>query len=50
MIGSHPVADGRMVEAFLASSAGTSDSAFETDVTAARERLRDEMRSTWPDA
>ncbi|MBD3141373.1 type II toxin-antitoxin system Phd/YefM family antitoxin [Microbispora bryophytorum] len=50
VIGPAPVAPGRMVKAFLARSAGTLDAEFEADVTAARESVRDEMRTTWPDA
>lgn len=50
VIGPAPTAPGRMVKAFLARAAGTLDADFEVDVTAAREVVDDEMRSTWPDA
>ncbi|GAA4204632.1 type II toxin-antitoxin system Phd/YefM family antitoxin [Microbispora amethystogenes] len=50
VIGPAPAAPGRMVKAFLARSAGSLDDDFETDVAAAREMVRDEMRATWPDA
>ncbi|MFI6537647.1 type II toxin-antitoxin system Phd/YefM family antitoxin [Nonomuraea sp. NPDC050547] len=50
IIGPAPTAPGRMVKAFLASSAGTLDADFEADVVAARQAIGDEMRGTWPDA
>lgn len=50
MIGPAPAAPGRVVKEFLAKSAGTLDAEFETDVMAARESIRDQMRTTWPDA
>jgi prevent-host-death family protein len=50
VIGPAPTAPGRMVKAFLARNAGRPDADFEADVTAAREVIDDEMRSTWPDA
>ncbi|WP_182874984.1 type II toxin-antitoxin system Phd/YefM family antitoxin [Microbispora sp. H10670] len=50
VIGPAPTAPGPMVKAFLARSARSLDDDFETDVAAAREMVRDEMRATWPDA
>ncbi|MEV4802059.1 type II toxin-antitoxin system prevent-host-death family antitoxin [Nonomuraea sp. NPDC049421] len=50
VIGPAPTAPGRMVKAFLARNVGRLDPDFEADVSAAREVIDDEMRSTWPDA